>query len=80
MMKPEEAIRMLSEQAITENLRDAGCNAKETQAILTSLRQGDRYQADKLIAACRKQQLDKLHESQICIDRLDYLSYQMNRP
>ena len=33
----------------------------------------------ELIAKCRRKQLDRLHESQACIDRLDYLSYQLRK-
>lgn len=80
MMKPsKEAIRMLSEQEIAENLKDAGCSAYETGRILACLQEGKGQQAEKLIAGCRRKQLEKLHESQLCIDRLDYLSYQINR-
>ena len=47
--------------------------------IVFSIRKGDRKNTEKLIAKCRKKQLDRLHDSQACIDRLDYLSYQLGR-
>ena len=68
---------MPSENEIRENLTDAGCSRDETESILACIRSGDMKAADRIIAASRKKQLRKLHESQRCIDRLDYLSFQM---
>ena len=68
---------MPSENEIRENLKDAGCSRDETESILTCIRSGDIKAAEKIIAASRKNQLQKLHESQRCIDRLDYLCFQM---
>ena len=50
---------------------------KEIETILGCWRQGDLTGMGKLIAACRREQLDRLHESQKYIDRLDYLSYRL---
>ena len=33
---------------------------------------------EKMIAGCRKKQLMKMHDSQSCIDKLDYLSYRLS--
>ena len=68
---------MQEEKKILEILRDAGCEEAEVQAILTSYMNGSYKKAERLVAQCRKKQLDKLHESQACIDRLDYFSYRM---
>lgn len=68
---------MRTEKEIAENLRDAGCEADEIEAILNCLHGGDERKADKLIESCRKRQLDRLHESQQRIDRLDYLRYRL---
>jgi HD superfamily phosphohydrolase len=68
---------MPSENEIRENLTDAGCSRDETESILACIRSGDIKAAEKIIAASRKKQLQKLHESQRCIDRLDYLCFQM---
>ena len=68
---------MQAENDIIENLRDAGCDENEIQQILTCYRNGDSKKTEKLIAGCRKKQLEKLHESQVCIDRLDFLSYRL---
>ena len=68
---------MPSENEIRENLTDAGCSRDETESILACIRSGDIKAAEKIIAASRKKQLQKLHESQRCIDRLDYLCFQV---
>ncbi len=70
---------MKSEKEIAENLLAAGCGEAEIESILYSIHKGDRKGTEKLIAACRKKQLDRLHDSQACIDRLDYLSYQLSK-
>ena len=70
---------MQTEKEIRENLTDAGCSRSETESIMKCLCLGDVKGAEKLIGASRKRQLALLHECQQCIDRLDYLSYQMKR-
>lgn len=64
---------------MADNLRAAGCTDEEASSIVSCYMSGNIKKTDKLIAACRKRQLEKMHESQICIDRLDYLSYQMTK-
>ena len=70
---------MPSETEIRENLLDAGCSGKDAEAILGCIRSGNQKGAERLIEASRKKQLEKLHESQVCIDRLDYLSYRLKQ-
>lgn len=70
---------MSTEKEIAENLLAAGCGKAEIESILSSIQKGDRKGMQRLIAACRKKQLNRLHDSQTCIDRLDYLSYQMSK-
>ena len=70
---------MNNEKEIEETLFAAGCRETEVEMILSSIRQGDRKNTEKLIAKCRRKQLDRLHDSQACIDRLDYLNYQLGK-
>ncbi len=70
---------MSTGKEIEENLLAAGCVEAEIKMILSSIQKGDRKNTEKLIAKCRKKQLDRLHDSQACIDRLDYLSYQLGK-
>ena len=70
---------MSTEKEIAENLLAAGCGKAEIESILSSIQKGDRKGMERLIAAFRKKQLNRLHDSQTCIDRLDYLSYQLSK-
>ena len=64
---------------IANILLAAGCGESEIEMIVSSIQKGESQKTEKLIAKCRRKQLDKLHESQACIDRLDYLSYQLRK-
>ena len=68
---------MPTEAEIRENLLDAGCSETEMRSILESICGGKLKEAGKQIEACRKKQLERLHESQRCIDCLDYLNYRI---
>ena len=70
---------MPSENEIRENLPDAGCSDMDAESILGCIRTGDQKSAARLIEASRKKQLERLHESQRCIDRLDYLSFRLRK-
>ena len=70
---------VMQTKEITENLLTAGCGEMEIDMIVSSIQTGDRKNTEKLIAKCRKKQLERLHDSQACIDRLDYLSYQLGK-
>lgn len=69
----------MTEKEIRENLTDAGCGKSETESIMKCVRSGNISGAEKLIGKSRKKQLDRMHESQRCIDRLDYLCYRLNK-
>ena len=70
---------MQAESEIRETLLAAGCGETEIALILSSLQRNDRKRTERLITECRKKQLERLHESQARIDRLDYLSYQLGK-
>ncbi len=71
---------MFTEADIIETLQDAGCTQMEINQIVACYQKGERKKTEKLIAKCRKNQLERLHESQQCIDRLDFLSYKLEKP
>lgn len=62
---------------IRENLNDAGCTPREIGEIMTCLANEDFAGMQEKISSCRKKQLQAMHESQKCIDRLDYLCYRL---
>lgn len=66
-----------NEQSITQNLLDAGCGAEAIEKIIACWHRGDVAQMKKQIALCRREQLNRMHEEQKRIDRLDYLSYRL---
>lgn len=70
---------MQTQNEIRENLMDAGCSPEETDSILSCICENHLKDAEKQVEQCRKKQLAKLHESQKCIDRLDYLVWQMKK-
>ena len=70
---------MQTEKEIRENLIDAGCSPDETESILLCIRLGNLKAAEKRIAARRSEQLARIHESQQCIDRLDYFVFRMTK-
>ena len=69
---------MRTDTEIEENLTDAGCCENEIKAIMDCISSGDIIGAKKLIAASRKKLLAGIHEMQLCVDRLDYLIWQMD--
>lgn len=68
-----------SEDAIIQNLKDAGCDIKTIQKFMSDLQKGDEKSSLKCLDIHRKKLLDSLHKEQKCIDCLDYLVYQMSR-
>lgn len=61
---------MQTETEIRENLADAGVNAAEAETIIELIRSGDLKVAERLITDSRKRHLERMHESQRCIDSL----------
>ena len=68
---------MIQKEEIRENLTDAGCSCSETELIMECISSGDMKKLNQLIALSRRRQLERLHDSQMCIERLDYLIYSL---
>lgn len=68
-----------SDEAIIQNLKDAGCNDKIIQSFMIDLEQEKNSDGIKLLRKHRRVLLDNLHEWQKKIDCLDYLLYQMTK-
>ena len=68
-----------SEDAVVENLRDAGCSSSQIECFLDW--QEEERTADQLsmLSEHRKQLLDNVHREEKRIDCLDYLVYQIER-
>lgn len=67
-----------SDEAIIQNLKDAGCDAETIENFMSDLQKGDEKSSLKRLNLHRKKLLDSLHKEQKCIDCLDYLVYQMS--
>ncbi len=66
-----------SDDAIIQNLKDAGCDMETIENFMSDLQKGDEKSSLKCLNIHRKKLLDSLHKEQKCIDCLDYLVYQM---
>lgn len=67
------------EDAIIQNLEDAGCDRDTVNKFLHAFRKGDQQEECKVLAAHRRLLLDELHKAQKQIDCLDYLIYQLKK-
>lgn len=67
-----------SDDAIIQNLKDAGCDMETIEKFMSDLQKEDEKSGLKRLNAHRKKLLDSLHKEQKCIDCLDYLIYQMS--
>ncbi len=68
-----------NEDAIIQNLKDAGCNQDIITAFIKDLKEGSIDDGMRLLAAHRRLLLEELHREQKQIDCLDYLVYKMEK-
>lgn len=67
------------ENALIQNLKDAGCDQKTIAAFIESLKNNRAEEGMKLLAAYRRSVLEEVHKEQKKIDCLDYLVYKMKK-
>lgn len=72
-------MRVNDENAIVQNLIDAGCGQELIAEFMADLRKENISKDLKLLAAHRRSLLDNLHKEQKRIDCLDYLVYKMTK-
>jgi len=68
-----------SEEALIQNLRDAGCDEKAVTEFLDCVRRDKEAESFRLLKKQRSRLLDLVHDEQKKIDCLDYLVYQMQK-
>lgn len=68
-----------SKDDIVQNLADAGCDAKAIKEILSDLEEKKFAKGIQRLTIHRKKLLDTIHETQRCIDCLDYLEYEIKK-
>lgn len=66
-----------SVQAVTENLKDAGCDSEMITEFFD--KSGKKDEQLRILKRHRQQLLDRVHKGEKRIDCLDYLVYQMTR-
>lgn len=69
----------LSKDAITQNLRDAGCQESFIKSFLDSLDHCTPAEQERMLERERRCILDKVHDEQKKLDRFDYLRYTLRR-
>lgn len=67
-------------EKLLQNLRDADCSEQEIADFLTALDRGCQKKALAVLARHRQTLLEQFHHSKRCIDCLDYLVCQMEKP
>lgn len=67
------------EDAIIQNLRDAGCDKDTISAFMGDLHAGKMTEGLKRLSVHRRVLLAHLHKEQKQIDCLDYLAYQLEK-
>lgn len=68
-----------SEDAVAENLRDAGCSEEQIACFLDWQEKEKTADQLSMLSEHRKQLLDNVHREEKRIDCLDYLVYQIER-
>ena len=69
----------LTDQALLDNLEDAGCNSQFMERFLALEQSGQYREQLRLLSDHRRRLLGCLHQEERRIDRLDYLVYQLEK-
>lgn len=75
----KELSAMTSNQAVLQNLEDAGCDLKTVKEFLMLDGEGKTGEQLRLLERHRQQLLERVHREEKKIDCLDYLVYQLNK-
>lgn len=65
------------EEAVIQNLKDAGCTQDTIDCCISCMQQGKKKELLKRLEEHREGILDKVHKEEKRIDCLDYLVYQI---
>ncbi len=69
----------LSIDAITQNLRDAGCPEDFIKRFLACLTHGTPAEQERMLERERRCILEKVHDEQKKLEYFDYLRYALNK-
>lgn len=68
-----------SDDAVIQNLKDAGCDTDTITAFIDNLKDDRTEEGMRLLASYRRSVLEKLHREQKKLDCLDYLVYKIEK-
>ncbi len=68
-----------TEEAIIQNLKDAGCRSDTIDAFMDNLKTGRKSEGLKALDLHRRRLLEEIHQEQKRLDCLDYLVYQLKK-
>ena len=79
MRRRQSTAEPMTDRALLDNLRDAGCDAETAKQFMELERAGALSKQLRLLSAHRRQLLDRLHQEERQIDCLDYLVYHLQK-
>ena len=68
-----------TEEAIVQNLMDAGCSSETVSAFLEEMKEGKLTESLRLLKKHRRYLLEFMHREEKKIDCLDYLLYELQK-
>lgn len=75
----EEKICGMTKESLKQCLSECGCCCKTADSVIEKIESSDRKGARKILEQKRKEALESLHQEQQKIDRIDFLSWQMDK-
>ena len=75
----EEKICGMTKESLRQCLSECGCCCKTADSVIEKIESRDRKGARKILEQKRQEALESLHQEQQKIDRIDFLSWQMDK-
>mgnify|MGYP003421850521 FL=1 len=75
----DEKICGMTKESLRQCLSECGCCCKTADSVIEKIESRDRKGARKILEQKRKEALESLHHEQQKIDRIDFLSWQMDK-
>ena len=75
----EEKICGMTKESLRQCLSECVCCCKTADSVIEKIESSDRKGARKILEQKRKEALESLHQEQQKIDRIDFLSWQMDK-
>lgn len=69
----------MTKESLRQCLSECGCCCSTADSVIEKIESSDRKGARKILEQKRKEALESLHQEQQKIDRIDFLSWQMDK-